>query len=131
MIRRIFGATRRVGRVVFNRRTATVIRWKTFGPNLSEIDRGSRFLENKIGSGFLAAGRGARTLRNTLRGGSFRRPAVPQVRFQQFRPKALLGPGRVPKLLVSGLGSGRGKYGGLGAFRGMGSGWRRLLKGRR
>lgn len=50
MVKRILGKvfSRQVLGKVVNRRTATLLRWKTLGPNLSEINRGSRFLESKI-----------------------------------------------------------------------------------
>jgi hypothetical protein len=62
---------RKVFRTLASRKTATVLRWKTVGPHLGEIDRGARFLERK--AGFLSMGRGVARLHDQLRGRSFSR----------------------------------------------------------
>jgi len=106
------------GRSIFNRRTATAVRWKLFGPNLSEIDRGSRALERGLGRA-LASG-SSLTRKAYLR-------SQGRVMGATYTPHPLTRP-VFRKILAARRGA--GAFGGLGAFRGAGRGWRRLLKGR-
>jgi hypothetical protein len=62
MVKRLFGK-------LANRRTATLLRWKTLGPNLNEIGKMERFAERKLG--FLSMGRGIARLHDRFRGKSF------------------------------------------------------------
>lgn len=136
MIRRVIFAAGRfgrgAGRAVFNRRTANVVRWKLFGPSLDEWSALSRTGERAVGRSFVS----------TLRAGH---RAVTQQRLSEVRklltakrlrnrdlgllaPRARIYGAAVQVRRALATRRGAGKYGGIGAFRGRGRGWRRFLR---
>lgn len=113
----------RAGKAIFSRRTATIIRWKTIGPNLTEISNLARPAERLLAKldAPIRQAWGMRRLRKNIR----------RLHAAHTGPWKRQGPSLTLQIAKKVRRTGTGKFGGVGAFRGRGRGWRRFLQGKR